>query len=278
MSKYFDKFPVIEYGGDTVRNIMARVNVYEQSRENIYQYYDYTLTEDVLRPDQLAYNYYNNSNFDWVFYLVNNTLDPYYGFYIPSKDFENYIISKYITPERAQSKILFYRNNWPMMEGSSIPKSTYDALDPSIQKYYRPVLDVAYQPYEYVRIQEDWIRSTNCIVSLTYDVYQNAAVGEDVYQGSTRGEVASIDLENNTMLVKHTTGNFVPGVVLLTGEMVTEVNVLSRPIPEAEASFWSAVSAYEYEYEQNEMRKQIYVLPDASLSKFESDFNQKIKM
>ena len=278
MSKYFDKFPVVEYNGDTVRNIMARVNVYDQSRENIYQYYDYTLTEDVLRPDQLAYNYYKNSNFDWVFYLVNNTLDPYYGYYLSSENFENYIIGKYITLENAQSKILFYRNNWPLMEGSSIPKSTYDALDSSLQKYYRPVLDVSYQPYEYVRVQEDWIRSTNCIVSLSIESNKAAYTGLVVQQGSVSGEVSSIDYTNNCLIVKHTTGNFVPGVTLSSGEMVTEVNVLSRPIPEAEAGFWSAVSAYEYEYEQNEMRKQIYVLPDANLSKFESDFNQMIKM
>lgn len=278
MSKYFDKFPVIEYNGDTVRNILARVNVYEQSRENIYQYYDYTVTDEVMRPDQLAYNYYENPNFDWVIYLVNNICDPYYGMYIKDEDFEQYIINKYFTVEDAQRQILFYRNNWHLMEGSSISKATYESLDPQIQKYYKPVLDVSYQPYEYVRVEEDWIRSTNCVVSLSVENFGASLVGYNVNQGSVRGEVAGFDYENSCLIVKHTTGEFVPGVELDTGEMVTEVNVLSRPIPVAEQGFWSAVTAYEYEFEQNERRRQIYMLPNSNLAKFENDFNQMIRM
>lgn len=278
MSKYFDKFPVIEYNGDTVRNILARVNVYEQSRENIYQYYDYTITNDVTRPDQLAHNYYENSNFDWIFYLVNNICDPYYGMPIKEEDFEQYIIRKYLTKEDAQRQILFYRNNWYTMEGSSISKDVYNSLDPRFQKYYKPVLDVSYQPYEYIRVEEDWIRSTNCVVSLSVENYGTSVVGYNVNQGSVRGEVAGFDYENNCLIVKHTSGEFVAGVELDTGEMVTEVNVLSRPIPIDEQGFWSAVSAYDYEFEQNELRRQIYVLPNDNLAKFENDFNQLIRM
>lgn len=276
MSKYFDKFPVIQYNDDIVRNILARVNVYEQSRGLDYQYYDYTLTDDVLRPDLLSENYYRTPDFDWVFYLVNKTVDPYYGFYIREKEFENYIISKYFTVEEAQRTILFYRNNWPLFDGTTIPLNIYEGLDPAIQKYYHPVLDASFNIYEYKRIEEDWIRSTNVILSLKIKTYGSATIGTIVRQGTARGTVCGFDTENDCILVQHVTGVFQPGE-LETGEVVSEIQIIAQPIPEAEAGFWSPVTAYEHEVEQNELKKQINVLPDTLLSKFESDFHTLIR-
>jgi hypothetical protein len=78
MSRYFDRFPVIDYDGTIAKNILTRVDFTEQSKKDIYSTFQFTLEEGFERPDLLSYNYYGSSQFDWMIYLTNNIVDPYY--------------------------------------------------------------------------------------------------------------------------------------------------------------------------------------------------------
>jgi hypothetical protein len=112
MARYFDRFPVLDYDGVIAKNILARVDFTDQSKKDIYSTFQFTLEEGFERPDLLSYNYYGSSQFDWMIYLTNNIVDPYYDYYKSTNDFKNYIDRKYGSTTNARSITKFYRTNW----------------------------------------------------------------------------------------------------------------------------------------------------------------------
>lgn len=276
MSKYFDRFPLAEYNGKPVRNILTKVDLSEQTKKDINSYYEYTLEEGIVRPDILASNYYDNPEFDWLFYLVNQVVDPYYSFYLEQENFNSYIEKKYGSTAAAESKILFYRNNWYLLDESTIDTTVYDSLGPALQQYYKPVLNNSGSVFSYERIRQDWTRSTNKIVYLTVGSVEDFAIDDVVIQASTnaRATVAFVDAANNILIVKHIDGSFAEGNFYNT--TITNVNLVFTAIADVEAAFWEPVTALEYEREENEKKKNIFVLPKTLLGKFESEFVEKI--
>ena len=84
---YFAKFPIITYLDHQVRNVTERVSIITKARTASMVYYPYELGNE-LRPDQLAGAYYDDPDLDWMIYLVNDIVDPYYGWYIYDLDFD----------------------------------------------------------------------------------------------------------------------------------------------------------------------------------------------
>jgi len=76
---YFSSFPAVEYtfgtekSTDVFRNIAIYSTIIDQIKNEIALYEDYTITENE-RPDQLSYSFYNNPNYHWTFFLMNNKL------------------------------------------------------------------------------------------------------------------------------------------------------------------------------------------------------------
>lgn len=277
MANYFDRFPLTEYNGQAVRNILTKVDLTEQSKKDIYTYFDFTLEEGLTRPDILSNNYYDSPDFDWVFYLVNDVVDPYYSFYLEIDAFENYIVKKYGSRQAAEETIVFYRNNWYLLEDSSISVDTYDSLSATLQEYYTPVTNTGSSIIRYQRRKEDWIRSTNAIVELTLQDVTDYAIGDRITQASSSASatIRSIDADNNILIVHHISGSFVEGIL---GETtITDVNTIHTNISSSENNFWQAVNAYEFEQEKNERKKQIFVLPSDYLAAFDGEFTQRIK-
>ena len=274
MSKYFDRFPLTEYNGETARNILTKVDLSEQTKKDLYTYFEFSLQEGLTRPDILSNNYYNNPDFDWVFYLTNGIVDPYYGFYLEQDNFAKYIEKKYGSEQNARETIVFYRNNWYLLEDSSITNTAYDTLSFNVQKYYKPILNTTQQAVRYERIKQDWIRSTNGVVELTVEDVSEFNIGDRINQSTVSATIRSIDELNKILTVHHLSGNFTVGA--LDPTTITEVNLIHRSISETEQAFWSAVTAYEYEEEENEKKKQILVLPKDYLAKFDSEFKEKI--
>lgn len=277
MANYFDRFPLTEYNGQAVRNILTKVDLTEQSKKDIYTYFDFALEEGLTRPDILSNNYYDSPDFDWVFYLVNDVVDPYYSFYLEIDAFENYIVKKYGSRQAAEETIVFYRNNWYLLEDSSISVDTYDSLSATLQEYYTPVTNTGSSIIRYQRRKEDWIRSTNAIVELTLQDVTDYAIGDRITQASSSASatIRSIDADNNILIVHHISGSFVEGIL---GETtITDVNTIHTNISSSENNFWQAVNAYEFEQEKNERKKQIFVLPSDYLAAFDGEFTQRIK-
>lgn len=278
MSRYFDRFPVVDYDGVVAKNILTRVDFTDQTKKEIYSTFQFTLEEGFERPDILSYNYYGSSQFDWMIYLTNNIVDPYYDYYRPAEDFKSYIESKYGSATNARSIIKFYRNNWHTDE-RLITVAQYEALladeTANLRKYWKPKLANTGVILGYERIKEDWVVSTNKIVSLS--LAQSPAdfvVGDRVSQASTSAyaTVDFVDTVNNTLTVKHVTGTFAAN----TSEGISEVTLIKQNITDEEASYWYAVNAYEDEQEINEVKKNVAVLKSSYLAETEKQFIQKL--
>lgn len=280
MGKYFDKFPLVSYSNNVVKNIIARVDFTTQIRNDINASFDYVLADNVQRPDLISHVYYNTPFYDWVIYLNNKIVDPYYDYYSSEQDMQKVIISKYGSVDAATKKIVHYRNNWAI-DDSTIDIAVYDSLSGKLKKYYKPNINFNNQIMDYSRLQEDWIRTTNKIVQLTFaaGVVDNYNIDDTITQSSTdaTGTIKYIDSTNNILTVQHVTGGFETSDVLLDinpgpteeyldadGEYKTRY--LWQTIDDDEAGFWEAVSAYDYELEQNVLKRYINIIKTEYLS------------
>jgi len=213
-----------------------------------------------------------------MIYLTNNIVDPYYDYYKSAEDFKNYMETKYGSNSNARSITLFYRLNWHEDE-RLITIQQYDSLiadeTANARKYWKPKLTNTGAVIGYERIKEEWIVSTNKVLSLSLSVVPTGfEVGDRVSQTST-GAFATIDyidLENNRLTVKHVSGTF----AVNAAEGISEIKVLSQNIPDAEAEYWYAVNAYDDEKETNELKKNVVVLKSSYLAEVEKQFIQQI--
>lgn len=280
MARYFDRFPIVDYDGDIAKNILARVDFTEKTKRDIYSTFEFTLEEGFERPDLLSYNYYGSSKFDWMIYLTNNIVDPYYDYYKSAEDFKSYMETKYGSNSNARSITLFYRLNWHEDE-RTITVQQYEALvadeTANARKYWKPKLTNTGAVIGYERIKEDWTVSTNKVLSLSLTVSPSGfAIGDRVTQTSTGAfaTVDYIDLENNRLTVKHVNGTF----TVNEAEGIKEITLISQNIPEAETEYWYAVNAYEDEKETNELKRNVFVLKSSYLAETEKQFIQQLSL
>lgn len=273
MSRYFSRFPLVDYNGVAAKNILARVDFTDETKKNIYINFDYVIQEGTSRQDILSYNYYNSPQYDWLINLSNNVVDPYHDYYMSVSDFKNYINGKYGSIDVAQSTILFYRNDWSADE-SLIAENVYDALQPAIKKYWKPKLNNFDQIIGYERVKEDWTVSTNRVVQLTVDVdISSYNTGDIIQQDTARGTLVTKDTDAGILIVQHVSGQFVE----TAGSGVISVNVLQENISSIEENFWAPVNAYEYEEEKNELKRYITVIKSGYLQDIEKSFIEQLK-
>lgn len=280
MARYFDRFPIVDYGGNIAKNILARVDFTDKSKKDIYSTFQFTLEEGFERPDLLSYNYYGSSKFDWMIYLTNNIVDPYYDYYKSAEDFKSYMQTKYGSNSNARSITLFYRLNWHEDE-RIITNQQYEALvaneTVNTRKYWKPKITNTGAVIGYERIKEDWIVSTNKILSLTLTIVpEGFELGDRVSQTST-GAYATIDyidLENKRLTVKHVSGTF----VVNEAEGIRAITLIKQNISDAEAEYWYAVNAFEDEQETNELKRNVFVLKSSYLAETEKQFIQQLSL
>ena len=109
--KYFEKFPLISYNNQLAVNITERAVVRDFPANNALLYYPYDIN-NYERPDQLADRYLNDEFMDWICYLSNGILDPYYDWLLQEDVFNDYLYKKYGNINTISSKVAYYRNNW----------------------------------------------------------------------------------------------------------------------------------------------------------------------
>jgi hypothetical protein len=160
---YFAKFPVITYNGQNVINITERTAFLKTVYANPYLYYQYNIKPGE-RPDNIADRYYQNQYMDWILYLGNKVIDPYYDWYLDQNSFNAFIVLKYGSLQKAMTKIKFYRNNW-YENVDQISIDSYNALNGEQQAFYSPVYSDVQQKslVNYKRTASDLILATNGI-------------------------------------------------------------------------------------------------------------------
>jgi hypothetical protein len=289
--KYFEKFQVINYSNNSVRNIMERVVVLNSVLKNAYAFYSYDITNG-MRPDQIADTYYNDQFMDWIIYLGTTIVDPYYGWYVQQIDFSKSIKVKYgLDIPVLQSRVAFYRNDWTT--GSSISQSEYDALDYSLIKYWEvSEYDKFGNPISYVRRRVDWKVNTNSIVRYSANGV-GFIDGEKVsitFLAAPAGNAHIYSANSTTVVVQHTDGNIlegggnslsasscIKGYESKTNSHFTAVSLVAKNISDTEASYWVPVSVFDNETEINEQNKSIRVLSSSAAPAMANQLKQLLK-
>lgn len=288
MERFFIKFPTIEYSNTDCTDISRRVVMEDILSKNPSVYHKYEITNG-LRPDVLAYSYYDDSYLDWLLYLNNGIVDPYYGWYLENDDFDAYIVKKYGSIEKAMKKIAYFQINWPTDDKEITPSYYENNLPATLKKYYVPVFNVKNRIISYVRKQDDIVTNTNRLLHFDVTIVSGNgyAVGEiiDIKNSALSQVVGGCEVVfANTSVVKaqHIGGNTEPTNKLVgedsnTIATITNTDILANNISEEEYVYWSPVYFYEYELEKNEKNKTVKVLDKSFAIEVSEKLRVKLK-
>ena len=104
MSNYFKRIPNIDYVsrlpnakiGDymKVKNLFKRGTLRDDIFQDLAVFTKYEISNDD-RPDNVAFNFYGDSNLDWLVLLCNNIINIQSEWPMSQKSFDNYLIGKY---------------------------------------------------------------------------------------------------------------------------------------------------------------------------------------
>jgi len=271
--RYFDKFPIIQYGNSTVNttavDITARVVVDSVVYSSPYVFYPYDLSEGE-RADQFSNRYYSDSYKSWILYLTNKIVDPYYNWYMQQSELDNFIIDKYGSIENAINKTAYYVNNWTNADPINV--NYYDSLPSVLQDYWSPNYDNNGNVISYVRKQQNWKVTTNkvysYVVSNTSFIYDEiCTVNFDTNTG--QGQVLAFDPSTNTVILQHTSGvmantnsviKYIYGTESGVNTSIISANLVANNISDIETIYWTPVTYYDDENAKNEFNKSIIVL------------------
>ena len=286
---YFDKLPIISYNNNLARNILARARFTQNTMKNRAAYYPYTI-ENGQRADSLSDDYYNNPGYEWLIYFANDIVDPYYDLPMTEDNFYNHIVSKYGTYEIAMRKILYYRHDWANAIEDRITVAEFEALSFAYKKYYDPVLDYNLQPASYKRNTEDWVASTNKIITLTLTGVTGTFLYDEEVQvnSSNYGTVTYVD--TSVVYLQHIVGTFTAGATvtgvtsgatatIAADGVATSVNIQDGTVagkPD-ETIFWAPVTAFQHEEEQQAMKKEIRLMDVRYKSTADDTLRQVLK-
>ena len=280
-TRYFEKFPLTEYDSVPSINILKRATFNEKVKGFITAFYTHTIPAGE-RIENIAYDYYDDVDYDWLIYHANDIVDPFFQVPLSNENFTNYIVQKYGSERLARRKIIHYKNNYES-DIQVLSTANYAALATGQKKYWSPVLSpTGVSGYE--RAEEDFIVSTNKIE--TFDVLNVTGTflkDEVIVQDSDSTSFAEVSAANTTnLIIRHVRGDFSANTnYTITGEQsgatatvnADSYSLLSEVIPSAEQVYYSPVSFYDYEEELNEQRREIYLVQDT----YRSTLNEQLK-
>lgn len=110
MAGLFAALPSVSYENRKLRNILFRPKILDNlefsSPENFYPY----VIKEEETIEQVAYYYYGSTDYIWLIMLCNQIVDPYFEWYMSTKRFSDYIVSKYGSLAAAQSLVLYKKD------------------------------------------------------------------------------------------------------------------------------------------------------------------------
>lgn len=95
MPEYFRHFPKVKHSGRDVTDLTKRVAFLDRVATNPLVFMPYTV-EEGMKPEDVAYYYYDDPGFVWLIYLANNIIDPYLDWPMDNYRLERYIEEKYL--------------------------------------------------------------------------------------------------------------------------------------------------------------------------------------
>lgn len=279
----FAFFPTITYNGQTAIDITKSVKMVSNLVSNSAILTPYTLNQSI-RSDQLAAQAYGDPYLEWLIFLSNQQVDGY-DWFMDQNQFYTYLNNKYGDWVVTQQQVAYWINNWYTGEGITV--SAFDALDPSLVKYYEPTFDAGGHALGYTRRQVDWTVSTNHLVqfafanTVSFPTFVNNEVVTVKWTSNNTftGQVCFQSNTINQLNVQHVNGDYnfantinaaafsVVGSQSNATLTISNSNDVSTTIydtvSELEDIFYSPVTIYDDENIKNEARKYMFLLPNA---------------
>lgn len=272
------------YRGVPSTNILKRVDFNSNVRSFFDAFYDHTMQEgeDI---QTLAYDYYNDVDFDWLIYHANDIIDPYYGVVMDNQQFEKFIIAKYGSIEEAQKNIFVYKTNYEGFGDTLLSPGEFNNLIGEVKKYYTPIQS-NFGIVSYRRSTEDIYVSTNRVISVQFatEVDTTFTNNEIVRNGNTQATVAAAN--TSAVILKHITGDWDRETSFtVTGDKSGETieiaagsyTLLQQVIPEVEEVFYSPYTFYDYESDLNEQKRDIHLVSGYYAEKLNDQLTDLIK-
>ncbi len=286
MDRFFDKFPNMYYGGVLCKDLSRRVSINNNTnvQGDAGPFYAYTIKQH-LRPDQVSGFYYDDPEMDWMIWMANKAIDPYYDWYLDQFQFNDLIIDKYGSVENANRTIMYWRNNW-FNDTKRITPSYYENnIEKKWRKYYEPIWGPKAKILAYKRRHLDNYVTTNRILKyvtaeatfeegepVTFHNIHTPAPGDpptnpnDAVTG--KGQIAQIEDSEHLFIqhlrdeveVTYAEGKQIRGTRSGARAIVTSHTTIFENIPLDETIFWEPVSAWQYEEEINESKKDIQLV------------------
>jgi hypothetical protein len=293
--KYFENLPNIIYNNKIIRDISRRAKLVDNPRASPYVFYPYEI-KNQLRSDVISEFYYDDSQLDWLIYMSNDIIDPYYQWYLNDFQFEQMLIMKYGSVENAMEKTMLYMNNWSL-DDNNLSVEYYDNNLPNQwKKYYTPIWGIGLKIEGYTRRQEDISINTNRIISFSISSNNNPltmTAGEIVDftvsggDNTTVGTAEMITANSTAIVVQHCSGQTSANNSArkhITGRdsgaevSVNDTNVLKENVTETEEVFWYPVKYFDYEQYLNEQKKNIKLVGTEVKDLLLQQFQQQIQL
>ena len=152
MSEFFVHYPQISYDISgtkpakvkTVINLMERAKIKNVVLDDIIRYFPYSIKEN-QRPDHVSDEVYGDVKYTWLIFLINDIVDPIYGWPLGTREFGSYIKDKYGSLTIAKNTIHQYEKILrTRVEATGttdaipeariiIDETTYDTLDTDVR-------------------------------------------------------------------------------------------------------------------------------------------------
>lgn len=280
---YFSNFPNTVYSNNVCIDLLKRVRIMDKVRSDPFSYYPYTV-KDGQRADWIADNYYHDQMRSWLVWLSMDIIDPYYQYPLTEEQFNNFITAKYGSSDNAQNMTAYWELNWSDDDGE-LSLTGYSQLPDALKKYYTPIYGIGANIISYVRRKEDWLTTTNMIVTFTVDSNTPYEAGElaKIKIGNTvYGNVVVAWSNSSTVMAQHVQGNTTVTNAVLVGltsnvtSNITTQAFTSNCIPIDERVYWEPVSFWDHERSRNELRKHIKLIDSKYTGQAEKELKQEM--
>jgi len=97
---YFNRFPLLAYAANNnavvniVSDVLRRVTVDKKTKENLVIFDEYDI-QDGETPELVSYKFYDTTDYHWVILIVNDILDPRFGWPLTDEQLYTYTANKY---------------------------------------------------------------------------------------------------------------------------------------------------------------------------------------
>lgn len=279
MANYFRYFPTINYTLDddvsngkltTVADITFPVRFLEpylRDKKHLFQYQ----IRDGATPESIATKVYGNPQRHWIVMLVNKVIDPRFDWALSSNAFEAYIENKYGSATNAMrtktlvaTDYMLVDEPFPRTLPAEVTANNYMGFQVTVDGVDRTA-DVVYTwaPGEYEFSPAlDNVEQTINFYDLNYHSYYAWT-----YQSSSTTDAVKVI---KTEISKDDWINFVP----ITGDnpfVFSDGETLTITTEK------SAKSYYDWEFEQNDAKRNIWLLNSAVVTTIEEQFRSSLR-